>query len=632
MSLPQATRLSHGSSILDEGERHLRDFLKHARYLIQSTDMRGRLLFANTTWQRTLGYGDSDLIAGLTIQELLAPEGRAEGMRQLQSVLACEEPGRTSVIELTLVASDGRRVVVAGEADCRIVDGVPVATRAIFRDVTLQRLEEARARHTEAQYEAVVGVLREGIAIISASGVIEMLNPSGERILGVRAADFVGRGLLDWPWRMVDEDGGELPREAHPALVALHTRRAQAEIVIGVRRGDTNAPIWIAVNARPLTRPGSPVPYAVAISFRDVTAARAAEIALREREARFRGVLETVRSVAVCLDTAGRITFVNDFTLELTGWQRGEVLGDDWFDRFVPADAGGAADFREQIARGTVPPHAEHDILTRSGERRRIHFDSTVLRDDVGAVVGTASIGHDVTEQARAAQLKSELIAMASHELRTPLTAMRGAIELMRAGSEDKGERERMLVGMASRNAERLDRLMGDLLDVERIETGTEVLRRDFVPVTDLFERATERTRARLEQGALVLDIDADPVELWVDVARMEQVVVNLIGNAANFAAPGSTIALAARDEADVVCVAVRNQGIAIPADMLESIFEPFVKVDGGETKERGAGLGLFLCRAIVRQHGGQIWAESGEDGTTVSFTIPKGTDDGMTG
>jgi PAS domain S-box-containing protein len=240
---------------MEPGERHLRDFLKHARYLIQSTDMQGRLLFVNQTWQRILGYGESDLLAGLTIQELLAPDAREEGLRQLESVLACRTPGDVSVVELCLVAKDGRRVIVTGETDCRIVDGVPVATRAIFRDVSAQRLEETRARHAEAQYQGVVDALREGITIVAADGTVELLNPSGERILGVRASDVVGRGLLDVAWRAVDEDGGDLPREAHPALVALHTRRPQAEVVLGVRRADDGVPIWIAVNARPLMRP-----------------------------------------------------------------------------------------------------------------------------------------------------------------------------------------------------------------------------------------------------------------------------------------------------------------------------------------------------------------------------------------
>ena len=624
---PPSSRLSDQPDLLAEGERHLRGFLKHARYLIQSTDMRGRLLFVNDTWQRSLGYGEDDLRAGLTIQELLAPETIGDDLRQLETLLTCEQPGAVSVMELHLVARDGRRVTVLGETDCRIVDGMPVATRAIFRDVSAQRLAESQARQAEAQYQAVVDVLREGIAIVSASGIVEMLNPSGERILGVRAADFVGRGLLEWEWRTVDEDGGEMPRESHPALVALHTRRHQAEVVLGVRRANDNAPIWIAVNARPLVRESSDIPYAVAVSFRDVTAERAAAIAIREREARFRGVLEAVRSVAVCLDTRGCVTFVNDFTLELTGWRREEVLGTDWFARFVPSDDRITDIFHEQIARGDAPIHHENDILTRSGERRRIRFDSTLLRDDAGEVVGTASIGQDVTEQVRAAQLKSELITMASHELRTPLTAMRGAIELIRAGSQDRSDRERMLVGMASRNAERLDRLMGDLLDVERIETGTERLHPSFVAVDRLFETAAERTRVRLQQASVELVMDADPLELWVDAPRMEQVVVNLIGNAANFAPTGSTITVTARDLEDAVRISVRDEGRGIPAHMLESIFEPFVKVDGGETKQRGAGLGLFLCRAIVRQHGGRIWAESTVNvGTTVSFTVPKST------
>jgi signal transduction histidine kinase len=150
------------------------------------------------------------------------------------------------------------------------------------------------------------------------------------------------------------------------------------------------------------------------------------------------------------------------------------------------------------------------------------------------------------------------------------------------------------------------------------------VLRPRFVAVDGLFETVAAFTRARLEQGGLTLRMDADPVELWVDAARIEQVVVNLVGNAANFAPPGSTITMTARDEGDAVCIAVRDEGRGIPAAMLESIFEPFVKVDGGETKERGAGLGLFLCRAIVEQHGGRIWAESSPKGTAVSFTIPK--------
>jgi PAS domain S-box-containing protein len=613
------------SSRAEQGERHLRDFLKHARYLIQSTDMRGRLLWVNETWQRTLGYGESDLANGLTVHDILAPESTAAEVAKLLAVLDGRDTEDRRLIELCLIAKDGRRVTVSGECDCRVVAGVAVATRGIFRDVSAQREAEARARLVEAQHQAVVEVLDEGIAIVAADATVELLNPSGERMLGLRGTDVIGRRMLDWPWPMIDEDGGDLPVEAHPALVALHTRRPQSDVILGVRRADTGQPIWLSVNARPLTRAGSTKPYAAAVSFRDVTAERAAAAALRERETRFRAVLETVRSAAVCLDTLGRVTFANDFVLELTGWTREEVLGVDWFANFVPPDDSFTALFHMMISRGEVPRHHENDIVSRTGERHRIHWDSTVLRDDAGTVIGTASIGQDVTEQARAARLKNELISMASHELRTPLTAVRGAIDLMRADNATRPERDRMLMSMAARNVERLDRLVTDLMDVERIESGVDLLRPTFVPVDTLIASAVERTRARLEQGALELVLDVAPVELWVDGPRIEQVVVNLIGNAANFAPKGSTIAVQVRNTGRETLVSVRDEGSGIPPDKLETIFEPFVKVAGGETKERGAGLGLFLCRAIVQQHGGRIWAESAQGaGTLVTFVIPK--------
>jgi PAS domain S-box-containing protein len=490
---------------------------------------------------------------------------------------------------------------------------------------TNRRKTEARARLVEAQYQAVVQVLDEGIAIVAADATVELLNPSGERMLGLRATDVVGRSMLDWPWHMIDVDGGELPIEAHPALVAIHTRQPQEGVILAVRRADTGEAIWLAVNARPLVRARSRKPYAAAVSFRDVTTERAVAMALREREARFRGVLETVRAVAVCLDTRGRITFLNDYVLELMGYTREEVLGADWFATFVPADESITEIFHTQIARGEVPRHHENDIVTRTGERRRIAWDSTILCDDGGVVIGTASIGQDVTAQVRAAQLKNELISMASHELRTPLTAIRGALDLLRADSATRTDRDRMLVAMASRNAERLDRLVTDLMDVERIDSGIDFLKPTYVPAETLITAAAERTRARLAQGSLVLALDVAPVELWVDGPRIEQVVVNLIGNAANYAPPGSTITVQVRDDDDQTRVLVRDEGRGIPPDKLETIFEPFVKVDGGETKERGAGLGLFLCRAIVAQHGGRIWAESAVgQGTVVTFTIPR--------
>ena len=625
--VPARGSARHPASAENEGELHLRDFLKHADYLIQSTAMDGRVLFANEKWKRTLGYDERDLAGGLTVYDLLAPEAREAGEAAFRAMLAAD--GHSQEMELTVVARDGRRVIVAGEAGCRIVDGAAVASRAIFRDVTAQRRAEAESRALELRYEAVVTVLGEGIAILSGDGIIEMVNPSAERILGLKAHLVIGRHLLGWPWRILDEDGGELPREAHPALVALHTGREQTDAVIGVKHGVTGQQVWVAVNVRPLRRPGEKRSHAAVVSFRDVSAARAARAALRESEARFRGILETVRSIAICLDTSGKVVFANDHFLSLTGWARDEVLGTEYFPRFVPAEHEVADIFHSRVAVGGFPTYYENEIVTRGGELRTILWDTTPLRDDDGVIVGSASIGHDITERRRIERLKDELIATASHELRTPLTAIRGALEVVMSGGAPKDERDTRLLGMAARNAERLTRLVNDLLDVERIESGSEMMHASAVSIEKLVTTALDVVRPTAEKASTRIEVapgEVPDLRAWADPDRVVQVLTNLLGNAIKFSVPGGRVWIDARAEGGEVCMRVRDEGRGIPAGKLVSIFEPFVQVHDDDARARGgAGLGLAISRAIVVQHGGRIWAESDGEGkgTTVSFTLP---------
>jgi diguanylate cyclase (GGDEF)-like protein/PAS domain S-box-containing protein len=158
-------------------------------------------------------------------------------------------------------------------------------------------------------------------------------------------------------------------------------------------------------------------------SARDVSARRHAEAALRESEARFRGVLETVRAVALTLDAEGCVTFANDALLELTGWSREEVVGRRWFDHFVPNGPAAQHLFGAMLRGDESVAHYENEILTRDGERRLIAWDNTLLRDADGRAAGTASIGRDITAQ-RA--LEARLAALSEHDELTGLLNRRG--------------------------------------------------------------------------------------------------------------------------------------------------------------------------------------------------------------
>jgi PAS domain S-box-containing protein len=177
-------------------------------------------------------------------------------------------------------------------------------------------------------------------------------------------------------------------------------------------------------------------------------------------------VLSTIGAPAVCLDADGRVTFCNQALLALTGWRREEVVGGDWFGRFVPGGRDPLA--APDAAGGEAAAPYEADVITRGGEPRTVQWSSTVLRDGDGRPVGSASIGQDVTAHVRAARAKDEALGLASHDLRSPLAAVTASLQLLRLELRGLDGPGLHLLDMASRNAERAVRLVDGLVDVRR--------------------------------------------------------------------------------------------------------------------------------------------------------------------
>jgi PAS domain S-box-containing protein len=219
-----------------------------------------------------------------------------------------------------------------------------------------------------------------------------------------RYASAVLAGLVgEYPGSMV----GKHPRDyAHPddalAVQGLFRRAvdgngATAYVAWRCRRHDGQY-AWLESSARATPR-DAPELGAVICGCRDITERKQIEDALRDSEQRFRTTLETVRLVAVGLDTTGHVTFCNESLLAITGWTRPELLGESWFDKVVPAGGASREVFLGSVARGDVPLKLEYEILCRDGSRRTIEWDNTVLRAPTGEVAGTASLGADVTER-----------------------------------------------------------------------------------------------------------------------------------------------------------------------------------------------------------------------------------------
>lgn len=302
------------------------------------------------------------------------------------------------------------------------------------------------------------------------------------------------------------------------------------------------------------------------------------------------------------------------------------MIGSDYFERLVPRDQSAARrGLFASESLGDFASYNEGEILTNAGDRRVISWDNILLRGSNGDVQGVAGIGHDVTVQQQAARLKDELIGVVSHELRGPLTAIRGGLRLMAPHVETLDGTSRKLFDMATRNSDRLLRLVNDLLDLERTESGAIPLERRVVPTAQLLEDARDASSGVSESAGIPVEISADDSTVNGDPDRLVQVLMNLIGNAIKFSPPDGVVQLSGRRDADEVHFTIRDQGRGIPEDQIDRIFDRFAQVEANDAKQRGgAGLGLSICRPIVFQHGGRIWAESEPgQGSTFHFVVP---------
>ena len=231
-----------------------------------------------------------------------------------------------------------------------------------------------------------------------------------------------------------------------------------------------------------------------------------------------------------------------------------------------------------------------------------------------------------MTERNKVERMKDEFISVVSHELRTPLTAIRGSLRLVGGGvTGPLPARAQRMVEIAVSNTDRLVRLINDILDIERIESGAVMMEPEALEASELIEQAAATFELAAAEAEVELSVSCAPAQVWADRDRVLQTLINLLSNALKFSPRGTTVRLTAESRGDHVVLRVADQGRGIPADRLVSVFHRFEQVDSSDSRAKGGtGLGLAICRSIVEQHGGDIWVESElGTGSTFSFTLP---------
>ncbi|MEB3357136.1 MAG: ATP-binding protein [Synechococcales bacterium] len=352
-----------------------------------------------------------------------------------------------------------------------------------------------------------------------------------------------------------------------------------------------------------------------------------AQAALRQSEAQLRLTVDALPVLISYVDAQQCYRFTNQVYQEwfgrsprnIHGCPVQEVVGDRYYQKIQP--------YLERALHGEKLVF-ETDMITVDGVCRWVEATYIPHRVAEGTVGGIFVLVKDISDRKAIERMKDEFVSVISHELRTPLTAVHGSLKLLVASYlgtlPPTGQK---MLEIAVNNTNRLVRIINDVLDLERIESGHITLTRRLCDATELIAQAASEMQLMAHHHGITLCASAPSIQVWGDPQQIRQILINLLSNAIKFSSPGGTVWIqaAALPAPPQVQFTVKDQGRGIPAQMLDSIFDRFQQVDASDSRPKGGtGLGLTICRHIVSCHGGRIWVESTlGQGSTFYVTLP---------
>ena len=597
-----------------------------------TTDVDGRVTHLNQVAEELTGWSPADAI-GQPLEAVFRIVDEATRRPVANPALRALREGAVVGLANHTILIDRRgaeRPVDDSAAPIRDDDGRVSGCVLIFRDVSTQRqLDRDKTRQllTARTLAAIVESSDDAIVGKSLDGVIRSWNAAAERMFGHSAAEAIGRhiSLVIPPDRLAEEDHIIASLKAARRIDHFETERVRKD---GQR-------IQVSLTVSPIKDEAGNVIGASKIAH-DITDRKRAE-ADRERLATL--VESSTDFIGIC-DLDGMPVFVNTAGLALVGLDDVEqARRTPVAEFFFPEDR--ARVMEEFFPRVLADGHAELEIRFRhfkTGAARWMAYKVLALRDDTGRPTAFATVSQDITERKRleddlrrlAADLsdadrrKDEFLATLAHELRNPLAPIGNMLEVMKRADGDGDTLARARDTM-ERQLAQMVRLVDDLLDLNRITHNRLELRTGPVLLATLIAQAVEASRPLIDKAGhqLRIELPDEPIHLHADPARLTQVFANLLNNSSKYTPPGGTIAVSARRDGDDVVVTVRDDGLGIPRDKLDSVFDMFMQVDRSVEKSQGGlGIGLTLVKRLVEMHGGTIAVRSEGEGRGSEFEV----------
>jgi PAS domain S-box-containing protein len=523
---------------------------------------------------------------GAVVMAVLLARSLTRPLREMTA--AVQAFGRNEPMRLP--ASAAGEIGVLVQAFKKLVDDIKSRSAAL-----------AGYAKREELYAAAVQSSNLGFLTTNTFGIITGWNPGSERLFGYSAEEAIGRGV-----EML------VPPERRDEIAMIREKCRTGERIDNfatIRVGKGGKPIHVLFDISPLHAPTGELVGSSGI-MRDVTEQRLAEEL-------FELAVEACPTGMMMVDRGGRIVMVNSEVEHLFGYRRDELMGQP-VEMLVPIDMRAGhkklrSDFSKRPQSRKTGMGRDLMGMRKDGSEFALEIELNPIHIREGLLILAVVV--DISERKRAERLKDEFVSTVSHELRTPLTSITAALALLTAGGAGRlPEPAARLVQIAHNNGQRLVRLVNDILDIEKIESGKMTFDLKPVDARAIIEQVIEANRAYADDFGVRVRFDADSVagEVRADADRLAQVITNLLSNAIKFSPRGEEVVVAVARREGAIRITVRDHGPGIADEFKPRVFDKFAQADASDTRQKGGtGLGLSIVEQIVNRMGGVVGFDS---------------------
>ena len=609
---------------LEQSEKKFKLLYERAPVPYHTLTPTGTITDINEKWCQVLGY-KKDEVVGRSIFTFIDQNEKNEARESFKDKIQSQKTYAGGHERTFITKNKTKRVFVIHDFLSFDRDKNVQSVHTTMEDITDRKQSEGELKQSEEKYRTIFELSPEAIVLIDKNGTLIDANSRVYDWLGYEPQEIIGTKITDLQF---------LPRVSKNKVKNKFSERMQGknlppyELDFLTKSGEKR----IGMVYGNLIRDRNQKVIGDLVAISDITQRQRVWDEMVKSEEKYRVLAETSADGVFTTDTLGRLTYVNPSLEDLVGRRKGKILATPFREYLSESSV---YLFQQAVMEARKKGHTikniELEIIHREGYEIPIEVNIAPLTKDEG-FIGIECTVRDVSGRMRVVRelklsekLRTEFMNIVAHELKSPVTPIKGYLELIES-DKDVSETIKNWARIGLRNAERLMRLVNDILDVSRLDTDTMRFNMEKINLIPILDDTAEDMETVIKNKNLrfIKEIPKELPEIIGDKYRVSQVLKNLLENAIKFTDFGS-ITLRAEEKENYLYITVEDTGIGFSNDESTKIFTKFYQAyTGDDRKNEGTGLGLFICKEIIKKHKGEIWAESQVGkGSVFTFKIP---------